>query len=428
MKLNKKLMLLLLPLMVVTACDGGSNPDKPKNEKIVTINGYENINDMYRSKLVYPFTSYNIQCHFDINKDTNYIKEGTGSLKMYMERVSGGDYSYFVQRFSESNIAYRDIFDIDKFSLWLYNSTDSETKVTLALIGKGDSAVTTKEFNLTANSWNYLEYNLSRLILESSYEDLIGFGILINEVPGTYYLDEWKVYFGATYTEEDNLVLTDINSCSDKVAKLNKNMDFSNAEENIALEEACKEYYQINSAYRGAVKGNEDLLALASSYTDYLTLTSGGLTAFNFANPAGVNQASVSLLSTGGVELSYSTDFKRPDTNGSIKISANGNTKWTYLNFETSAAVAGYSKFGFWFYNDSDLEFGYCVQWNENVAHYIKPSKTIKSNDGWQYNEYSCAGLSGTVEFEYCAVGENIPGGVLDTKGDLYISDVVLVK
>lgn len=425
MKTNKALLLLLLPTLMFTSC--GTKNENTGNEKEVLLNGYENVNDMYRSKLVYPFNNYNMKCAFEINKDTTYIKEGSGSLKMYMERAISGDYSYFVQRFSQSSIKNRDIFDIDKFSLWLYNSIDDETTISLALIGTGDKVVTKQDYTLTASGWNYLEYNLSKLIVETSYEDLTGFGILINEDDGTYYLDDWKVYFGATYTDDDLKILDVINDTSNKVSALNLNMSFTNADEVAKLEEACTLYYQIDSSYRSAVKGASDLLKLAESYTDYLSTNSDPVVAFNFANPAGVVQSNVSLLSSGGVTLSYSTDIKRPSTKGSIKISANGSTQWTYLDLTTSVTLSDYSKFGFWFYNDSDQEFGFCVQWIGS-AKYIKPKGTIVDNDGWQYIEYSCAGLSNNVEFEYCAVGNGIPGGVLKTKGDIYISDVTLIK
>ncbi len=423
MKMNKKLLLLLLPILMLASC--GQN--KEKDDSVVLLNGYETVSDMYRSKLVYPFNNYNMQCSFEINNDTTYVKEGSGSLKMNMVRADSGDYSYFVQRFSESDAKDRNIADIDKFSLWLYNSNDVETKVSLALVAKGDVVFTNQDFSLAANSWNYLEYNLSRLIVETSYEDLVGFGVLINETNGTYYLDDWKVYFGANYTDDDLAILDVINTLNDKVALLNKNMKFTDATEIAKLEEACTLYYQIDSAYRSAVKGVNDLLELAEGYTDYLSQNSDPVKAFNFANPAGVVQANVSLISSGGVSLSYSTDIKRANTNGSMKVSANGSTKWTYLDLTTSITLSDYSKFGFWFYNDSDTEFGFCVQWN-GTAQYIKPKGFITDNDGWQYIEYSCAGLSSKVEFEYCAVADGVSGGVLDTKGDIYISDVTVFK
>ncbi len=422
MKMNR-LAPLFLSVAMIASCGSQSKPQEEAST--VTINGYNSIADLYRSKLVYPFSSYNIQCRFDINTDSTYVKEGDGSLKMYMSSVSGGEYSYFVQRFSQSEIKNRAVSDINKFSLWLYNANETEAKATLALMGKGDIAVTSIDVSLLPNQWNYCEYDLSRLILESN-DDLLGFGVLINEIPGTYYLDDWKVYFGAEYTKEDLAILDKVNSVSALVAKLNGEMDYTKESENAALEEACAAYYEIDSAYRGAVKGSDALEKLANGYCDYLTKASGGTTAFNFSKAAGVSQASVSLLSA-GVSLSYSKDFKRPGTDGTMKISSNGNSKWVYLNFATSASVSSYSKFGIWIYNDSDSEFGFCIQWNA-LAQYIKPSKTIASDDGWQYFEYSCAGLSGKVEFEYSAVGDGIQGGVLPTVGDIYVSDIVLIK
>lgn len=423
MKLNK-LMLLALPMTLLISCNGGG--EATENEAVATINGYNSINDLYRSKLVYPFSSYDIRCRFDINTDSSYVKEGEGSLQMYMNPVSGGEYSYFVQRFSQCEIKNRDIADINKFSLWLFNANSSEAKVTLALMGEGDVAVTSLDFTLSPNQWNYCEYDLSRLIMETGYEDLLGFGVLINEVPGTYYLDDWKVYFGAEYTAEDLVVLDKVNAVSEAVGKLNLAMDFTKESENAQLEEVCASYYEIDSAYRGTVKGSDDLEKLASNYCDYLTSSSGGTTAFSFSNPASVSKASVSALSA-GVSLSYSSKQKRPDAQGALKIASNGNSKWIYVNLVTSADVASYSKFGVWFYNASEQEYGFCFQWNA-TSQYIKPSSTISSNDGWQYFEYSCAGLSGKVEFEYCAVAEGIPGGVLDTYGDLYVGDIVLIK
>ncbi len=424
MKLNK-LMLMALLLSTLASCSNGTG-EKKVEENEVTINGYNNVNDLYRSKLVYSFNSYNIQCRFDLNEDPSFVKEGSGSLKMYMNSVFGGEYSYFVQRFSQSAIKDRNLADIDKFSLWLYNANQTKAKATLALIGKGDVAVTSLDYALEPNQWNYCEYNLSRLIMETSYDDLLGFGVLINETAGTYYLDDWKVYFGAQYTEEDNAILDKVDAVSASVAKLNLDMDFSNESENTQLEETCASYYAIDSAYRGAVKGSADLEKLASSYCDYLTASSGGTTAFNFSNSAGVSQSAVSSLSA-GISLSYSNQYKSPNGKGSMKVSSNGNSKWVYLNWSTSADVASYSKFGLWFYNGSDLEYGFCVQWNA-TSQFIKPSSTISSDGGWQYFEYSCAGLSGKVEFEYCAVAEGVPGGVLDTVGDLYVGDVVLIK
>ncbi len=423
---SNKLIPLLLPFVALVSCSKENQTSSSDEEPIVTINGYNDIADLYRSKLVYPFSSYAIQCQFDINSDPNYIKEGEGSLKMYMNSVSGGEYSYFVQRFSESPIKNRSIADINKFSVWLYNANDVEAEASLVLIGKGDVAATSIDISLAANQWNYCEYNLSRLILENGSDDLLGFGVLLNKTAGTYYLDDWKVYFGAEYTSEDLAILDKVNSVSAKIKTLNPDMDFTSESENASLEEACAAYYEIDSAYRNAVKGNNTLEKLAEDYCEHLTKLSGGTTAFNFSKAAGVSQASVSMLSA-GVSLSYSKEFKRPGSEGTMKISSNGNSKWVYLNLSTSASVSSYSKFGIWFYNDSDSEFGFCIQWNA-LAQYIKPSKTISSDDGWQYFEYSCAGLSGKVEFEYCAVAEGISGGTLPTSGDLYVSDIVLIK
>ncbi len=424
MKFNK-IILAMLSVSLLASCSSGGESQVEESQEL-TINGYNSINDLYRSKLVYPFSSYSIECRFDINTDKTYVKEGSGSLKMYMNSVVGGEYSYFVQRFSESEAKTRNLADIDKFSLWLYNAQDTVAKATLVLVGEGDKAVTSLDFSLQPNQWNYCEYDLSRLIMETCYESLLGFGVLLNETPGTYYLDDWKVYFGAKYTQEDLAILDKVNAVSDLVSKLNLNMDFTKEGENAALEEACSSYYAIDSAYRGSVKGSEDLEKLASSYCTYLTTSSGGTTAFSFGNPAGVSQAEVSMLSA-GVSIAYSSEYKRPDQKGSLKVSSNGNSKWAYLNLTTSADVVSYSKFGIWFYNASEQEYGFCIQWNDS-AKYIKPSSTISSDDGWQYIEYSCAGLSGEVEFEYCAVADGIPGGVLDTIGDLYIGDIVLIK
>ena len=423
MKTSKKISLLLSLATLASCANAGGTT---KEEADVTINGYNTISDLYRSKLVYPFSSYNIQCRFDINTDAKYIKEGEGSLKMYMNSVDGGDYSYFVQRFSQCAVKDRNIGDVNKFSLWLYNANETDAKASLVLVGEGETAVTSTDVTLKANQWNYCEYDLSRLILENSADDLLGFGVLLKETPGTYYLDDWQVHFGAEYTKEDLAVLDQVNAVSDKISKLNLEMDFTKESENAALNEACAAYYEIDSSYRGAVKGKDSLEKLALNYCDYLTLNSGGTTAFNFSKGVGVSQVSVSMLSA-GVSVSYSKEHKRPGTDGSMKISSNGSSKWVYLNWETSATVSNYSKFGIWFYNDSSSEFGFCIQWNE-TAQYIKPKGYLTDNEGWQYCEYSCAGLSGKVEFEYCAVAEGVPGGVLPTSGDIYVSDIVLIK
>ncbi len=397
------------------------------NDPQVILNGYNNLSDLYRSKLVYPFSSYKIQCAFSINNDAAYIKEGAGSLKMEMKNVDGGGYSYFVQRFSESDIAGRDFTDLDKFSFWIYNAGE-KTTITLALIQKGDRAATKIDKELAANDWTYCEYNLSKLIV-SSNADISGFGVLINQRDGTYYLDEWKAYFGATYTEEDEEILDVIDKTNEKVATLDFNTDFSDPEENAILDEVLEGYYQVDPAYRIAINHSDEIADLVSRYCEYLSTSDpANPKIFHFSKAAGLSQVEASILAT-GVSLSYSKEKKREGTSGSLKVTSTGFQNWTNLYFTPAISFSSYTKFGIWVYSED--RYGFCINWNrlcittEGGDAGFQGYKE-KDDEGWMYFEYSCKGFSGTLEFEFTEL-DSLNGAVM-SEGDLYISDITLIE
>ncbi len=384
---------------------------------------------MYRSKLVFPFTSYQLQCSFSINNDSAYIKEGAGSLKMEMKNAVGGGYSYFVQRFSESEIANRDFTDLDKFSFWIYNDGEATT-ITLALIQKGDRAATSIDQELAANSWTYCEYNLSKLIV-SSNADISGFGVLINKRDGTYYLDEWKAYFGATYTKEDQAVLDVIDSTNEKIANLNFDIDFSDPEENAILDDVLDGYYQVDPAYRIAISHSEEIAELVSRYCEYLSSNSDPTnpTILHFSRAVGLSQVEASILAL-GVSLTYSKEVKREGTAGSLKVTSTGFQSWANLNFTPAMDLTGYTKLGIWLYSED--RYGFCVNWNDGLCITTDGGDAgfrgyqKKEENGWMYFEYSCKGLSNNLEFEFTQLTDQNAG--INSDGDLYISDITLIE
>jgi len=408
---------IILPLLLTMV---GCNNQADNNSPTVVINGFENVNDLYKAKLIYKYSSHGVDCSFNINTDKAFIHDGNGSLKMEYKQPSDntGKYSYFYQPISLSGLEGRDISDLDKFGIWLYNDNAVETTISMALIITDKMATNVDDsIKLPSRQWTYAELNLSKLIVNNNYKSFEGFGFLIDKIEGTFYADNWTVKFGATETEEDLKYKTVIEDVSRRIPLLPSENSPQYADELRAL---AKDYYRIKTSYRGAVVDYKVLEKKCSAYISLInTKISSGDTVYHFNDPIGMSQASIDFDAI-GLDLTFDETEKRDASDfGSMKVSSNIASGWAYVKAKTdSISFSKFSKLIFYVKNDFDKQIAMCISWNSAAIN-------IPCKSGWVKVELPTTQLGSTIEIEFCGNKYGV-GGNEETIGDVYFSNFIV--
>lgn len=399
----------------------GCNNNAPKEKSDTTlINGFENLNDMYKAKLLYSYSAHGIDCAFNINHDSKYIHDGSGSLKMEMNQPSDntGKYSYFYQPIELSGLEDRDLSDLDKFGIWLYNDNNVSTTISMAIISTDKMAINVDDkIELPSKEWKYAELNISKLVAKNSYSNFIGFGFLIDKISGTFYADNWTVKFGATETEEDLKYKTLIEEVSNGIPLL---PDESSPEYPNALRSLAGKYYSIKSGFRSAVANYRTLEKKCASYIELLnSKIESGDTVYHLNDPIGMSQASIDFSSI-GLDLFFSSEEKaEPEDFGSMKVSSALTSGWAYVKVSTnSISFSKFDSITFKVKNTLDKPIALCISWNQSAVN-------IPANSSWTDITLPTTLLGSTIEIEFCGNKYGV-GGNEETVGDVYFSSFIV--
>lgn len=204
-KLKALLLAAILSLSSLAACAGscsGSNGDNSSGdtgnkipqgevggileEDKVLMNGFE-----YFDRDIQLLRVFNDFGVLNDNTDKQYVRSGEHSLKINPvgSRVHSANPYFLISssslRFEE--VSFGDFSDVDKLSLWFYNSEEEDVTVGIGF-GKGSLFTsgadkrdhiykTNSEFFTLKNGWNYIEYNVEPAYLQLQ-------GLNINEVYG----------------------------------------------------------------------------------------------------------------------------------------------------------------------------------------------------------------------------------------------------
>jgi len=410
---NLKYLFILSFLVPLFGCN---NNDKPVKTDTTVINGFDSIDDLYKAKLLYSYSSHGIDCAFNINRDSKYIHDGSGSLKMEMNQPSDntGKYSYFYQPIELSGLEDRDLSDLDKFGIWLYNDNNISTTISMAIISTDKMAINVDDkIELSSKEWKYAELNVSKLVAKNSCSNFIGFGFLIDKIPGTFYADNWTVKFGATETEEDIKYKTLIEDVSNGIPLL---PDESAPTYPDSLRTLAGKYYSIKSGFRSAVSNYKTLEKKCKNYIELLNakIESGDIV-YHLNDPIGMSQTSIDFSSI-GLDLFFSSEEKaEPNDFGSMKVTSSLASGWAYVKVSTdSISFSKFESITFKVKNDLNKPMALCISWNQNAIN-------IPANGQWTEVTLPTTLLGSTIEIEFCGNKYGV-GGNEETIGDVYFS------
>lgn len=196
----KKLTLVIALLLVISCCllCACNKPQQPDDAPIIPtdptlLNGLENNADLYS---VYPMdVAPRDEYQVTINTDPAFIKAGNGSLK-YVS--TNGTAHSFIQLISRSNLPDLDVTKLKSVSLWVYNATDSQQKLTLSITNISGAPMFSVQQQLEPNQWTQVKYDQ---LAEFSYKkksNVAGIAFRFDiEGKATLYVDEIRVELGA---------------------------------------------------------------------------------------------------------------------------------------------------------------------------------------------------------------------------------------
>ena len=422
----KKFILTLLPLILLSACNSSTSEEKPiVFDGKVSLNGFNSINEMYKAQQMVDYRNYDFNATLDIVNDKNFVKEGEGCLSVdYRDFYGSYAPGSIIQRIDISPISTCDVFDINKTSCWIYNDNEVETNASLVIFIKGEKTIYEEEFKLAPKQYTYCESNLSKLLLENSYENILGFGINLSSlVPAHYYIDDWCVEFDAEYNDDDIRYLSFVSDMMDEIDLLPSiNLaDYSDETFINHIEEIGTNFYQMPVVYQNSVANRQHLFELMDGYQEYYRNTHYGQATyygFMFDKSFGLRQVEL-LNSMQGMSASYDTEYHIEGEVGSLKITSNGANSWNYVNFNAYVDLSNYKTMQFYVYNDTQLRAAICMNWSEEAI--ILPAQA------WTKISIAVAKTANIIECETTALDERGVSGI-GIDGNLYFSSIVFKK
>ena len=205
MKKIKNLLTLLLVAMigclVLIGCNGESTESATSeknnniNDKNVVLADFEEwAPDFQLLKLREEFGA------IDVNKDTQYVKSGKQSAKLYVMGWEVGTQPYFfIPTYSELfQFDYTNFNSVDSVSVWIYNPSQESVKMGMGLVMENVSVTTAslskQDYFTLENGWNNVVYcpDMSYIISSVGFDEYEG-------VQGIYFLFEKT---GASYKKD----------------------------------------------------------------------------------------------------------------------------------------------------------------------------------------------------------------------------------
>ncbi len=364
--------IILFILMCITAfctcaflgCEGGCNngqtpgPDgEPPLQGEHTLSGFENMDDMYAIRWINVTDWYD--AYMDINTDTQFVKEGTGSFEIDFFKAN---FPIFLLRTENTYKPNLDVTDLKTVSTWIYNDNATAYNVAVTLMGSGSSNILTQTFELEPNAWTECVLQINPVMTEYLQDKIIGFAIEFKHEISTsrddavtFYVDKLGATFGNEFTSEHQQIVNTIESLSDEIYQLTQDSSIDLSDE-AKISAVYDKYNGLDDIYKPAILNYNDLTKVMNTLRAARDTSEAVLPGASAERPIfhtdkfyGVTELAIAESSK--VSFGYSKTVHRDGEVGSTMIKFTGEV-WNYIDIITNVSIYDYEFVDLYLYND----------------------------------------------------------------------------
>ena len=356
-------------------------------------------------------------------------RQGEGALRVYYK---GGSFKEILARFERSSLSTLPKKEIGALSVKVYNDSAKKKSITLALVGEQNAtiAIDGGTFELAPYAWTTCEATLDPVIVDYFAEKLTGISLNFSDkFESVYYVDDFKVTFGKTYTDEIKELIAKVDALKADIDKLEGKEITVNDKD--LLEGLYTRYNELPQAYRFTVDNADLLTSSISAYFSALKFEeeteTGDVTAMRLNELLGLTQISDF---TGGT-YSFDTTEHLAGELGSLKIEFDGSMDWVTIPLKPSKS-SDYDELHVWVKNVSEKNRAFQVNWHVSAAQYNEEGEKLNLVGG-----FILPADSGWVKLvikdqfnvnEFNIVSLNDINGGIKTVGTLYVGRVIAVS
>ena len=411
----KKFLIFLLSIICIFSFLMASACNDDETESKVQLLGFNAWDDLAGFDMNPTFFGGN----WSVNRDPQYISEGSGSWKIYVESTMANQPDF--KMVANKNKIKIDISDVTEFNLWAHSNAEEPFQIIItAYSGSNIVCAPTATVNKGANN---LVFKLRREALVGKI--ITSYGISFSGIKAgtTLYLDD----FSAKTTTEAVVFKPEIQEVIDAIE------NFSNPTRQ-EVESVLAKYRALPTEDKICVTNYNDLKTAAREYqlSDLAAAkVESPETWMFFGEPFGeiqVKGATAGAVST----YNYSEEQHYGDDSGSLKVEfAVTSTNWVTLSTDAETEVDG-EYLEFYVYNDSDQIKGMCVGWNAPISPYSNKSfyYTLASRQWTRIlckssDLYDAGGASGGLQI--CGLKDLVSFAGQPPEGAMYFSSFVTI-
>ncbi|MDD6995100.1 MAG: hypothetical protein SPH68_06865, partial [Candidatus Borkfalkiaceae bacterium] len=375
MKKNKRLLLIILSMAVcgctAAACGGEKEETtpEPEEENVLTgkhvMNGLNNTGDMYRIRII--GVENDCKGLFSVSNQQEYIKGGEGSLHIEIEQSRA--YPEFQFRPQDTDIPQMDVSDLKNFSAWVYNANEDVSKITMNILHNDGTNLLSQEFELAAGAWTECVMPVNAVVTKYLKEEIYGFSLGLQQT-GTmeFYIDEISAEFGKVFSEDDNAVMTEIDSLTGAIDNLSDSVSADDEEELLQL---YGRYNALPELYRAAIYNYDKITGKMSDLLNAQSRNDGMAAGASYDRPAFYFDKFYGIAHFSNAETSnnffgYSSEKKREGEDGTCYIQYN-NEQWNYTNLRGNVLTSDYDYIEMWLFNEGEKDKAVFFGWNNRV-------------------------------------------------------------
>lgn len=420
----KKLVLCLMVLLAAFSFSIGSGCSNTNNNKYkpgteYSLNGFDNLDDLYDVKLVN--LEYSTEAKLDINKDVAYIKQGAGSL---MFNVIHHVWPEIYTVIGNTAAPDMDVSDIRNVSVWIYNDGEESVLASLNVCQDDLTHLLSEDFEIPAKSWKECVMDVNAVVTKYAKNNITGFSIQFKtETEQKFYVDDLAVEFGSQFSAEDNANVVKIEEVISDISSMPTTITADDEEQISAI---YNKYNSIPDLYKSAVNNYSklqlamtDMTVVRNSVEEKKETADISRPAFYFDKFYGMSHLSTSYGTK--VNFAYSTDIKYGNESGSTVIKFLGDV-WNYIDFANTVSLKNYDYVEFALYNDG-LEKA--VWLNNNSLGWTNRTQ-VKTNE-WVRLQIPVSALNDSGAQLIITTSVDM-GTASKTDGNVYISQIRAFK
>ena len=414
----KKFLIFLLSIICIFSFLMASACNDDETESKVQLLGFNVWDDLAGFDMNPTFFGGN----WSVNRDPQYISEGSGSWKIYVESTMANQPDF--KMVANPKKIKTDISDVTEFNLWAHSNAEEPFQIIItAYKGSDIVCAPTATVNKGANN---LVFKLRREALGEKGKIITSYGISFSGIKAgtTLYLDD----FSAKTTTEAIVFKPEIQEVIDAID------NFSGNPTRQEVESVLAKYRALPTEDKICVTNYNDLKTAAYEYqlSDLAAAkVESPETWMFFGEPFGeiqVKGATAGAVST----YNYSEEQHYGDDSGSLKVEfAVTSTNWVTLSTDAETEVDG-EYLEFYVYNDSDQIKGMCVGWNAPKSPYNGKNfyYTLASRQWTRIlckssDLYDAGGASGGLQI--CGLKDLVSFAGQPPEGAMYFSSFVTI-